>query len=100
MDNHIKIEENMIFAPREPAITSKTKEKPKKLKKNVYIVSTQYAGDKNKAMQTVFEEDEKAEFKYKDRWTFKVKTTLTLNDMNKIFIYKSYECYVKKVLFF
>ena len=35
---------------------------------------TQYATDRNKAMRAIFEEDEKAEFKHKDRWTFKVKT--------------------------
>ena len=100
MDNRIMIEEDMIFAPQEPAAAPKTKEKSKKVKKNVYKICTQYSTDKKEAMRAIFEEDEKAEFKHKDRWTFKVKTILTLSDMNKIFIYKSYEYSVKKTLFF
>ena len=100
MDNRILTKEDMLFAPHEPATAPKMKEKPKKLKKNVYKVWTQYATDRSKAMQTIFEEDEKAEFKHKDRWTFKVKTALTLNDMNRIFIYERYEYGIKKALFF
>ena len=100
MDNRIMTKEDMLFASHEPAAASKTKEKSKELKKNIYKVSTQYSTDRNKAMQAIFEEDDKAEFKTKDRWTFKVKTTLTLNDMNKIFMYKSYEYGFKKVRFF
>ncbi len=100
MDNRIIIEEDMLFAPHEPAAAPKTKGKPKKVKKNVYTICTQYASDRNKVMRAIFEEDEKAEFKHKDRWTFKVKTILTLNDMNKILIYESYEYGIKKTLFF
>ena len=99
MDNRIITKEDMVFAPHEPAAAPK-EEKPKKVKKNVYRVSTQYATHRSKAMQVIFEEDEKAEFKHKDRWTFKVRTTLTLNDMNRIFMYESYEYGIKKVLFF
>ncbi len=98
MDNRIIIREDMIFAPHKPAAAPKTKEK--KVKKNVYKICTQYATDKKEAMRAIFEKDERAEFKHKDRWTFKVKTTLTLNDMNKIFIYESYEYNIKKTLFF
>ena len=90
MDNHI-IKEDIL-----PATTPK----PKKMKRNVYRVCTQYATDRNKAMRVIFEEDEKAEFKHKDRWTFKVKTTLTLNDMNRIFMYERYEYGIRKALFF
>ena len=100
MDNRIMTKEDMLFAPHESAAAPKMKEKPKKLKKNMYKVWTQYSTDRSKAMQCIFEEDEKAEFKHKDRWTFKVKTTLTLNDMNRIFIYERYEYGIKKTLFF
>ena len=100
MDNCIVTKEDMLFTPHESAAAPKTKEKSKKLKKNVYKVSTEYSTDRNKAMRAIFEEDEKAEFKPKDRWTFKVKTTLTLSDMNKIFMYKSYEYGFKKIRFF
>lgn len=99
MDNRIITKEDMLFAPHESAAEPK-EEKPKKVKKNVYRVSTQYATDRNKAMRAIFEEDEKAEFKHKDRWTFKVRTTLTLNDMNRIFMYERYEYGIKKALFF
>ena len=91
MDNRIITKEDILAAP---------KEKPKELKKNIYKVSTQYATDRNKAMRAIFEEDEKAEFKHKDRWTFKVRTTLTLNDMNRIFMYERYEYGFKKIRFF
>ena len=87
MDNRIITKEDILAAP-------------KKVKKNVYTVSTQYATDRSKAMRVIFEEDEKAEFKHKDRWTFKVKTTLTLNDMNRVFMYERYEYGIKKALFF
>ena len=100
MDNRIMTKEDMLFAPHESAAAPKTKEKSKKVKKNVYRVCTQYSTDRSKAMQCIFEEDEKAEFKHKDRWTFKVKTTLTLNDMNRIFMYERYEYGIKKALFF
>lgn len=100
MDNRIMTKEDILFAPHEPAAAPKTKEKPKKVKKNIYRVCTQYSTDRSKAMQCIFEEDEKAEFKHKDRWTFKVRTTLTLNDMNRIFMYERYEYGIKKALFF
>lgn len=96
MDNRIMTKEDKVFIPYESAAEGK----PKKFKKNVYKVSTQYATDRNKAMQAVFEEDEKAEFKHKNRWTFKVRTTMTLNDMNRIFMYERYEYSIKKALFF
>ena len=96
MDNRIMTKEDKVFIPYESAEEGK----PKKFKKNVYKVSTQYATDRNKAMQAVFEEDEKAEFKHKNRWTFKVRTTMTLNDMNRIFMYERYEYSIKKALFF
>ena len=96
MDNRIMTKEDMLFAPHEPAVAPKTKEKPK----YIYRVCTQYSTDRSKAMQCIFEEDEKAEFKHKDRWTFKVRTTLTLNDMNRIFMYERYEYGIKKALFF
>lgn len=56
MDNRIMTKEDMLFAPHEPATTPKMKEKPKKLKKNMYKVWTQYATDKSKAMQCIFDE--------------------------------------------
>lgn len=93
MDNCIVTYENeFTVAPKE--------EKPKKIKQYKYKVWTNLSGDRSRAMQAIFEEDNKAEFKPKDRWTFKVKTTLTLNDMNKIFMYKSYEYGFKKIRFF
>lgn len=70
------------------------------MKKNIYKISTIYASDKNKVARAIFNIDEKAEYRHKDRWTFKVKTTLTLNDMNRIFMYKNYECDIRKSWFF
>ena len=102
MDNRIMTKEDMLFAPHEPAVAPK-KEKSKKTPKPKlynYEVGVHISDDKNNAMQTVYQEDSKAEFKHKSRWRFKVRTTLTLNDMNRIFMYKRYEYAVKKTWFF
>ena len=92
--------DNRIVAYENEPVAEPKKEKPKKIKQYKYKVWTNMSGDRGKAMQAIFEEDDKAEFKPKDRWTFKVKTTLTLSDMNKVFMYKSYEYGFKKIRFF
>ena len=99
MDNRIMTYEEELLAPALELAAEPKKEKPKSKLYN-YEVGVHFSDNKNNAMQTVFHEDPKAEFKHKSRWRFKVRTTLTLNDMNRIFMYKKYEYNVKKTWFF
>jgi hypothetical protein len=67
---------------------------------NKFEIHTNYECERNPAMLTILKLDEKAKFKTKTRWTFKVKTNLTLDEINTNFLAEDYMYTVKKTWFF
>ena len=53
---------------------------------NKFEIHTYYECDRNPSMLTILKLDETAKFKPKNRWTFKAKTNLTLDEINTNFL--------------
>ena len=68
--------------------------------RNKFKCHVRYSSDRSKAMADILQYDEDAEFNICGDWSFKVKTTLSLNDMNRIMIYRDRMTNVKKTWFF
>ncbi len=69
-------------------------------KKNKFRCTVRYYTDRSKAMADILQYDENAEFRACGDWTFKVRTVLSLSDMNKIMIYRDRMTNVKRAWFF
>jgi hypothetical protein len=73
---------------------------PKPPKRNKFRCVVRYYTDRSKAMADILKYDNNAEFKVCDDWTFKVRTVLNLNDLNRIMIYNDRMTNVRNAWFF
>ena len=67
---------------------------------NKFEIHTLHECERNPSMVTILKLDEKAKFKPEKHWTFKVKTNLTLDEINKNFLAEDYAYTIKKIWFF
>ena len=68
-------------------------------KKNKIKVVVQYSDIRNKAVKAIVDIDPEVEIFLKDSWTFKIKSKLTLSQINIILVASGIEGQAKKTLF-
>jgi hypothetical protein len=73
---------------------------PKPPKRNKFRCTVRYYTDRSKAMADILKYDNDAEFKVCGDSTFKVRTVLSLNDLNRIMIYNDRMTNVRNAWFF
>ena len=94
MNNRIIIEEDTNTSN----LSTPTK-KEKISKKNKIKVEVQYSNLRNKAVKAIVDIDPEAEIFLKGPWTFKIKSNLTLSQINIILVAREIQGQAKKTLF-
>ena len=66
-------------------------EEPKKTKKNISKITVNYYTDRDPIMKALYAKDKDIEFKIIDKWTFKVKTSLSRTELIVLLIHSKEE---------
>ena len=94
MNNRLIIEEDANTSN----LSTLTK-KEKISKKNKIKVEVRYSNDRNRTVRAIVDIDPEAEIFLKDFWTFKIKSNLTLSQINRILAAHDIDGQAKKTLF-